>query len=111
MIEISNKEKKRRQYKKELKSLRNKMGSNIVWFDSLPKSKQYDILFKWKSEKYIKKSVTIPKLVKLNKRSMNIKIYPSNIKHYILILKKNRRYKPTIVNIRETTIDLILQIK
>ena len=57
MIEISNNEKKRRQYKKELKSLRNKMGSNIVWFDSLPKSKQYDILFKWKSEKYIKKSL------------------------------------------------------
>jgi len=50
-MNISNYEKKRRQHEKELKSFRNKMGSNIVWFDSLSKTKQYDLLFGWKREK------------------------------------------------------------
>ena len=47
-MNISNYEKKRRQHEKELNSFRNKMGSNIVWFDSLSKTKQYDLLFGWK---------------------------------------------------------------
>lgn len=98
---ISEKEKKRRQHEKELKSFKNKLGSNIVWFDSLSKRKQYDILFRWKSEKYIKKNVTVPKRSLSYKLS---KIYPANIKHY-------RRYKPSIVDLRQTTIDLLLNKK
>ena len=50
---ISVKEKKKRQHEKELKSFRNKMGQNIVWFDSLSKTKQFDLLFQWKKEKKI----------------------------------------------------------
>ena len=42
------KERKKRKHKKELKSLRNKMGKNIIWFESLSPKKQYDVLFLWK---------------------------------------------------------------
>jgi hypothetical protein len=48
---LSSKEKKRRQHEKELKSLRNKMGKSIIWFDALNKTQQYDLLFRWKKEK------------------------------------------------------------
>lgn len=50
-MQLSNKDKKSRQHEKELASFRNKMGSNIVWFDSLSKRKQYDLLFQWKKLK------------------------------------------------------------
>ena len=48
---LSNKEKKRRQHEKELNSLRNKMGKNVIWFDALNKTQQYDFLFRWKKKK------------------------------------------------------------
>ena len=39
---LLDKEKKRRQHEKELKSLRNKMGKSIIWFDALNKTQQYE---------------------------------------------------------------------
>lgn len=45
---ISEKKKKSNQHKKELNSLRNKMGVNIAWFDSLNTPQKYNLLFEWK---------------------------------------------------------------
>lgn len=104
---ISEKEKKKRQHKKELKSFRNKMGSNIVWFDSLPLSRQYDLLFSWKREKYYnKKEKPIKKYSRILRDSY--KEYPVNFKYFIMPYRVNWRFQPSITNLRNTTIDLIL---
>jgi hypothetical protein len=115
---ISNKSKIRRKHEKELNSLRNKMGSNIVWFDSLSKKDRYDILFQWKKEKYQNK-LTKPEKVKVRKlvptgyrmkyKWVEITKYPPNLKHFINLAKL--RYRPSIVRVRETAIDLILKNK
>ncbi len=97
---LSDKEKKRRQHEKELKSLRNKMGKNIIWFDALNKTQQYDVLFKWKREKY-RNTITTPQKKTLIKRVggytngrfqiVNKKVevisYPPNLKHFLNNLK------------------------
>ena len=114
---ISNKTKKRRQHEKELNSLRNRMGSNIVWFDSLSKKDRYDILFQWKKEKY-KNKLTKPEKVTVkiflpygfsSKRFNWVEQtnYPPNLKHFINLAKL--RYRPSVVRIRETAIDLLLK--
>lgn len=124
-MQLSNYEKKRRQHEKELNSLRNKMGSNIVWFDSLSKGKQYDILFGWKRIIYMNK-LTKPQYIKVSKRvpidptrlygrkktinRMEL-IYPPSLKHFIQDCKKNIRYQPMVQNIRQTTIDILLKEK
>jgi len=115
---ISNKSKIRIKHEKELNSLRNKMGSNIVWFDSLSKKDRYDILFQWKKEKYQNK-LTQPEKVKVRKlvptgyrmkyQWVEITKYPPNLKHFINLAKL--RYRPSIVRVRETAIDLILKNK
>lgn len=116
---ISNKSKKRKQHEKELNSLRNKMGSNIVWFNSLTDRDQYDILFQWKKEKYQNKIKQPEKvIVKLflpygygNKRFKWVEQinYPPNLKHFIK--KAKLRYKPNVVRVRESAIDLLLKNK
>lgn len=114
---LTEKEKIKRKNEKKLKSFRNKMGSNIVWFDSLNKQKQYDLLFEWQQEKYRKRFVTKP--VKQKKRKLvsafgrrrienvEVTIYPANLKHFIKETKL--RYRPSVVKIRETAIDLLLK--
>ena len=98
-------EKKRRQHKKELHSLRNKMvGKNLVWFDSLPERSQYDILFAWKREKKFNNRTT--KICEA--RGMYI-LFPINFKYFIFKMK--RKYKPLVSRIREATIDLLLNNK
>lgn len=114
---LTDKEKNKRKNQKKLKSFRNKMGTNIVWFDSLTKQKQYDLLFEWEHEKYRKRFITKPikqkkrKLVRtLGRRrieNVEITIYPANLKHFIREAKL--RYKPSVVRVRETTIDLLLK--
>jgi hypothetical protein len=116
---VSNKSKKRKQHQKELNSLTNKMGSNIVWFLSLSEKDQYDILFQWKKEKYHNKLTQPEKVVvKLflpygygNKRFkwVDKTNYPPNLKYFIKSAKL--RYKPDVVRVRESAIDLLLKNK
>lgn len=112
-MELSNKEKKRRQHEKELNSFRNKMGINLTWFDSLPKEKQYSILFSWKRQKYFKKNMTEPEIkkIKMYRRIRLVKIYPPKSKHYIKMIRKNRRYKSSVGDLRQAAINLILNTK
>lgn len=124
-MQLSIKEKKRRQHEKELNSFRNKMGSNIVWFDSLPKGKQYDLLFGWKRFCHLNKR-TKPEYVKVAKRipidpqrpwgrKKVVKVvellYPPSLKHFIKACKKNRNYQPRVQDVRQTAIDLLLKKK
>lgn len=124
-MQLSNKEKKKRQHEKELASFRNKMGSNIVWFDSLSKRRQYDLLFGWKRLKHID-SRTKPEYVKVSRRvpvdptrpygKRKIVVveelrYPPSLKHYIKECKKARIYQPRIQNVRQAAIDILLNSK
>ncbi len=104
---ISKKEKKARQHKKELKSFRNKMGSHKIWFDSLPLGKQYDLLFLWKTDKHYNKLEKPLKSFSRRTRKVHT-VYPINFKYFILPYRINWRFQPTITNLRNTTIDLIL---
>jgi hypothetical protein len=117
---ISLKEKKKRQHEKELKSFRNKMGQNVVWFDSLGKTRQFDLLFQWKREKN-KNNLTVPEKSFVRKMKHNgwkrqfhwveVTKYPTNLKYFIEERKKLRIFSPNIVNIRQSTIDLLLNKK
>jgi hypothetical protein len=97
---LSEKEKKRRQHEKELKSLRNKMGNSIVWFDALNKTQQYDVLFRWKREKNSNKLTkpekkTIFKRVsgfnngryQVLKKEIEVISYPPNFKYFLKNIK------------------------
>ena len=114
---LTEKEKIKIKNEKKLKSFRNKMGSNIVWFDSLTKQRQYDLLFEWQNEKYRKRFVTKPTVVRktvwdsinYKRKIINVTEYPANLKHFIREVKQTRRYKSSVVKIRETAIDLILK--
>ena len=122
---LSEKEKIKKKNEKELKSFRNKMGSNIVWFDSLGKTKQYDLLFGWKRTKkhntrtkpeYVLVSKKIPldplrpwgrkKIIKTLELT-----YPPSLKHYIKSCKSNSSFKPKIQKLREVAIDALLKSK
>ena len=117
---ISDKEKKKRKTEKELKSLRNKMGSNILWFDSLDKTAKYDFLFAWKQEKY-KNKLTQPEKVKVIRfkrvgfkrvsEVVEVINYPPNLKYFIQKMKMYTRFKTRIVNQRDAAIDLLLNKK
>ena len=94
-MNISNYEKKRRQHEKELNSFRNKMGKHIVWFDSLSKTKQYDLLFGWKREKNSnklqapeEKTILRPVYVGYRRKMVKQKItsYPASLKHFIIYI-------------------------
>lgn len=61
---LTKKVKSKRKSEKELKSFKNKMGDNLIWFNSLPKQKQYDILFMWKEAKY-RDSQDTSKIIKI----------------------------------------------
>ena len=74
---ISNKSKIRIKHEKELNSLRNKMGRNTIWFDALNKTQQYDLLFRWKSEKNNNKLIYLIKLsIKSKSVAVGIKFFP-----------------------------------
>ena len=118
---MTNTEKKKRQHKKELKSLRNKMGKNIIWFDSLTEKNQFNVLFYWKKEKHFNK-LTIPKIIHQRPISRSFRYYspihsmssvtiryPASLKYFILRMR--RKYKPSISRLREVSIDLLLNKK
>lgn len=119
-MNISNYEKKRRQHEKELKSFRNKMGSNIVWFDSLSKTKQYDLLFGWKREKKSNKLEQPEQKIILRfiafgwgrkKIKQKITSYPSSLKHFIIKCRVNPNFRPHRTKVREAAIDILLNSK
>lgn len=99
------KERNKRKHIKELKSLRNKMGKNIIWFESLSPKKQYDVLFLWKHEKRFN-NLTEPTISKT--RWGDIKLYPPNFKHFINKLKTQHNFRVNKQTLRENAIDLIL---
>lgn len=97
---LSDKEKKKRQHEKELKSLRNKMGKNIVWFDALTKTQKYDLLFRWKREKKMntrkkpEKKILIKRIsgfekgkYKVLRKEIEVISYPPNFKYFIKNMK------------------------
>jgi hypothetical protein len=119
-MNISNHEKKRRQHEKELKSFRNKMGKNIVWFDSLSKTKQYDLLFGWKREKNSnklqspeEKTVMMPSWVGYRRKMIKQKVisYPASLKYFIEKCKINPSFRPHRTKVRDAVIDILLNSK
>jgi hypothetical protein len=117
-MNLTDNEKKKRQHEKELKSLRNKMGKNLAWFDSLTKDRQYDVLFLWKKNKYnndLKKpKVRYVKRYSYIKGGYNIiKVidYPPNLKHFISELKLKGKFRVSKSRFRDSVIDLILNEK
>lgn len=119
-MNISNYEKKRRQHEKELNSFRNKMGKHIVWFDSLSKTKQYDLLFGWKREKSSnklqapeEKTILRPTYVGYRRKMVKQKItsYPASLKHFIAKCRVNPQFQPHRTKVRNAAIDLLLNNK
>lgn len=103
---MDKKERKKRQHKKELKSLENKMSTeNLIWFRSLSLEKKYDFLFAWKHEKNKNK---LKNVKKIRKWGVDIKLYPPSLKHFIKKLKKSRKFRTNTMKKRKVTIDLIL---
>lgn len=118
---ITDKEKKNRQHKKELNSLRNKMNvSNLVWFDSLTKESQFDFLFEWKKEKYTN-TLKKPEIAYVKKRviengrfkikSVKVIKYPPSLKHFINKSKNKIRYRVQVNRKRDAVIDILLNKK
>jgi len=119
-MNISNHEKKRRQHEKELKSFRNKMGKHIVWFDSLSKTKQYDLLFSWKREKNSnklqapeEKTILRPTWVSFRRKMVKEKVtsYPVSFKHFIIKCRVNPQFQPSRTKVRDAAIDILLNSK
>jgi hypothetical protein len=114
---LTEKEKVKRKNQKKLKSFRNKMGSNIVWFDSLTNQEKYDLMFEWERERYYKRNITVPVKTKKKvyaldrnyrriKKDVEVINYPANLKFFIRDAKN--RYNPKVSSIREATIDILL---
>ena len=114
---LSDKEKKSKQYEKELKSLRNKMGSNLVWFDSLGRKRQYDVLFLWKKRKATNKLtkpeykwISVPSWIN-KQRILKVATYPPSLKHFIREIKKQYKFKTNTKFARNAAIDILLNSK
>lgn len=101
---VSNKEKAKRKHLKELNSLKNKMGSNIIWFDSLNFKAKMDILFEWK---HLKKFNLIETTTTIKRGRKMVKLYPVSFKHFILKMRK--KYRSNTVNIRNSSIEFLLK--
>lgn len=109
----SKKTKTNKKHKKELNSFRNKMGSNLIWFNSLSTQKQYDLLFFWKQEKWREKNGGRPKFIltwRSGKRTRTINP-PLKFKHWIDSWKFTRKFSTPKNKIRNSAIDIILNEK
>jgi hypothetical protein len=100
---------------KELSSFKNRLGPNLIWFNSLSVEKQYDLLFMWKKEKWRNSNGLRPKLiVKYNhitrKREKSINP-PLKLKHWIISWRYLRQFATTKGKIRNSTINIILNEK
>jgi hypothetical protein len=76
-------EQRKKKHLKELNSLKNKLtGKSLVWFDSLGKKKQWDLLFEWKQEKFHNK-LSKPEVKYFKRRRRKLVMYPASLKHFI----------------------------
>lgn len=112
-MKLTEKQKKIRKLEKELNSLKNKLdGSNLIWFNSLTKERQFDFLIEWKREKWNKRNIQKPKEIKkyihYNRTLKVISIYPSSLKHFIKDCRFKMKYKPSISKYRDTFIESLL---
>ena len=112
-MKLTNKQKKIRKLEKELNSLKNKLdSSNLIWFNSLSKERQFDFLIEWKKEKWNKRNIKKPEEIKkynhYTRKLKVIKIYPASLKHFIKECRFKMKYKPSISKYRETFIDSLL---
>lgn len=95
------------------------MGKNIVWFDSLSKTKQYDLLFGWKREKSSNKleqpeQKTILRPFRVGYRTMikqTTTSYPASLKHFIIKCRVNPNFQPHRTKVRDAAIDILLNSK
>jgi hypothetical protein len=96
------------------------MGKNIVWFDSLSKTKQYDLLFSWKREKENnklqapeQKTILRPSFIGFKRKMIKQKItsYPASLKHFIIKCRVNPQFQPSRTKVRDAAIDILLNSK
>ena len=108
----SKKSKRLRKINKELKSFRNKLdGENLIWFNSLTSQRQYTVLLNWKNAKWLDKKPKT-KVRKWNKKLKKFELVyePAlKFKHWVKITKS--RFVPSRKNVRNSTIDIILNEK
>ena len=111
----SNKSKSNKKHIKELKSFKNRLGKNLIWFNSLSTEKQYDLLFMWKKEKWLSENGLRPKLiVKYNfitRKREKIRNPELKLKHWIIPWRYSGRYNAAKSKIRNSTINIILNEK
>jgi hypothetical protein len=101
------------------------MVNNIVWFDSLDKKRQFDLLFKWKNCKYrnkvnelnqpkveyIRRLIYEPGTYRSGYKMIKCITYPEKLKYFIQKSKKNYRYQISKSTYRNTAIDILLKNK
>jgi hypothetical protein len=78
-------------HEKEMRSFKNRLGKNIVWFDSLPERIKRDIFFSIKRDKWIMKSLD---------RQLSFR---SRINHY------KKKYKVSSAKMRNTALEKLLK--
>jgi len=115
---MTSKEKVRRKHEKELNSFRNKMDKNLVWFDSLTLSKQYDLLFEWKMIKYqnrlkspLKSQVRKFNVVLRKFETVEVISYPASIKYFIKSRRQSKRYRSNVDKAREAILNILFKNK
>ena len=102
---------------KEMKSFKNKFhGSNLIWFESLVKPKQENLLKDWKRYKWYKRNNNNEvKYFKTwdwnNNKTEMLKVinYKPSFKHFINEKKKMRFYKVSTQIMRDNIIDHLLK--
>ena len=102
---------------KEMRSFKNKFhGSNLIWFESLVKPKQENLLKDWKRYKWYKRnSNNEVKYFKTwdwnNNKTEMLKVinYKTSFKHFIKEKKKMRFYKVSTQIMRDNIIDHLLK--
>lgn len=111
----SKRSKSDKKHGKELKSFKNRLGKNLIWFNSLSVEKQYDLLFIWKKEKWRNKNGLRPKLiVKYNHITRKREKVPNpelKLKHWIISWRYSRQFATSKGKIRNSTINIILNEK
>ena len=95
---------------KEFKSFKNKFhGQNKIWFDALTEKKQLDLLYDWKEYKWRNKdNKRSTKTISNGYSSVKIISYPPSFKYFIIGCKSTWKYRVKKEDIRDKTIDFLL---
>lgn len=102
---------------KEMRSFKNKFhGSNLIWFESLVKPKQENLLKDWKRYKWYKRNNNNEvKYFKTwdwnNNKTEMLRVinYKPSFKHFINEKKKMRFYKVSTQELRNKTLEHLLK--